>query len=321
MSPPSPQQAAAASGPSVWQEALARGRDRLNERVAAAIALGADPEQLRAALRQIGPSVDQHLCGMPPARLDDTADVVVAVICDQDRRGGWTRHAVAPWVIEHLALPLAPLLAELGGSFDDLLRAAERIWGRAELGRWADLLRAAASAWTRASAPEGTTMSRAQLQALGAVAAWRAGDVRLRAAALQTVAKLPTPVAAAVLDLVDEPDLAAVLAANVAAPQSWPGVDARRIGGQLALGGCFTSPPRVVGGDGLRWAVEDGEHRRSLIADAHGWLITDLGADEPGVPALKAAGDRHDRWTGVEPHGNRIGFSPSSFHVLVGPAR
>ncbi len=318
----------------LWVEALRRRREPLNERVAAAVAGGANPEALREALRHIGVGVSKPFDEMPhqpsDAWVDGWVEAVVATIVDAVRRGAWGPHALTPWVLEQVALPLAPHVREAGPVLADLLRAADRLWGRADLALWGRLVGSAVAAQggtAQGVAAQGGTVAPPQVRVLGAVAGWRAGDVRLRDAAHRVAAALPAATAAAVLGLPPDTDVAAVLAANRAVPQAWPGVGTRRIAGHLALGGCFTTPPRVLAGDGLQWQVQDGPDGATrtllLVADAHGWMITpDAEPDTPPghpitqVPRPPGAGPA--RWAAYQVGGCRIGVSATSFHLLVG---
>jgi hypothetical protein len=330
---------AAQPAPGLWVEALRRRREPLNERVAAAVAAGADPEMLREALRHIGVAVSEPLAVMTQQPSDEWVDgwveAVVTTIADAVGRGAWGPHALTPWVLGQVALPLAPHVREAGLVLADLLRAADRLWGRADLALWGRLVGSAVAA--QGGLAEGGTVAPALVRDLGAVAGWRAGDVRLRDAAHRVAAALPAATAAAVLGLPPDTDVAAVLAANRAVPQAWPGVGTRRIGGHAALGGCFTTPPRVLAGDGLRWQVQDGPDGATrtllLIADSHGWMVTpdadgwivtpDADPDSPQGPPVTTRvppppGAEPARWAAYQAGGCRIGVSATSFHLLVG---
>lgn len=330
------------AGPPLWTQALRRRREPLNERLAAAIAAGASPDALATALRDIGEVVAARLDGMPRGRVDDWVEAVVATVCDRTRRGSWGPHTLAHWVLTEVALRLAGPVAEPGPAVADLVRAAERLWDRADLTRWGGLVVAGAGAM----AADAGMVGRARLRELGAVAGWRSGDVRLRDAAHRVAATLPPAVAAATLGLPAGADVAAVLAANLAVPQAWPGATWRFVGGPRVLGGCFATPPRVRAGDGLLWLVEDGSGTPAvrellLVADAHGWLVEPTSATAPPaslpsltqLPALApvtpaptmttgagATGSGPRRWAAYQAGGCRLGASPTSFRLLVGPA-
>ncbi len=321
--------AAAPPAPGLWVEALQRRREPLNERVATAVAAGADPEMLREALRHIGVAVSKSFAEMPrqpsDAWVDGWVEAVVATIADAVRRGAWGPHALTPWLLQQVALPLAPHVREAGPVLTDLLRAADRLWGRADLALWGRLVGSAVA--TQGGAAQGGTVALPQVREFGAVAGWRAGDVRLRDAAHRVAAALPAATAAAALELPPDTDVAAVLSTNRAVPQAWPGVGTRRIGGHLALGGCFTTPPRVLAGDGLHWQVQDGPDGATrtllLVADAHGWMVTpDTEPDtSPGPPVTQVPrppGAGRARWAAYQAGGCRVGVSATSFHLLVG---
>jgi hypothetical protein len=113
--------------------------------------------------------------------------------------------------------------------------------------------------------------------AAGQVLAWRAGLAHYRASALALLARLPVPLASALLGLPPAADPAAVLARLVADPWFDParpalaagGVRvAARVGGFRGLGGLFVAPPRVCGGPQL--VVTSGDEGWVLCADACG---------------------------------------------------
>ncbi len=307
-------------GPPLWTAALTRRRDLLNERIAVAVSSGADPQLLRESLRHIGFAVAHHLDGMPPARLDGWVTAVVDTVCREVSRGTWGPRSLAAWAVQEIALRLARHTDEPGPVLADLLRAADRVWRSGDVALWGRLLVAAAQAEGEADATAGSRLlDAARLRELGVVAAWRAGDVRFRDAGLRLAGRLEPAVAAAVLALPPGTDADQVLQANRAAPQRWPGVGPRLVGGLRVLGGCFARPPVLRAGDGLRWLLLDGPAPVLVTVDAHGWR-SDPG-DSPAagrLPEVVPQPSTGRRWAAHRVGDGWVGTSPTSFHLLVG---
>ena len=96
--------AAAPPAPGLWVEALQRRREPLNERVATAVAAGADLEVLREALRNIGVAAAESFAGMPQLSdewVDGWVEAIVATIADAVRRGAWGPHALSSLSLIH----------------------------------------------------------------------------------------------------------------------------------------------------------------------------------------------------------------------------
>lgn len=278
-----------------------------------AVLAGADLETLRAALRETGYAAEPHLEGLGDEAASAWVRSVVDVVCDGVRRGAWGEQALGPWVTREVALPLAARVPRPGRLVHDLVRAGGQVWRHADIARWGRLLRAGVAAWPEGAVPVD------DVRRAGVVAAWRAGEVRYRRAALREGATLPPTVARAALDLPPELDPRAVLQDNAARPMAWPGVGRRRIVGCAAVGGHFDRVPQLVGGDGLRWEVRDSSPRL-LVADAHGCLVR-AAEGALGLPRLSGTPTPGGRWVHHTAGGTRASTSATSYDVVLEPAQ
>ncbi len=301
-----------------WAAAVARSADGLARSVATARAGGASDAQIAEALRATGPAFERWLDRQPAVaastRTVDAwalgwATVVLRLVPARRYAEGSLARWVVDWVVPALVADVRDLSPSVVG---DLVESATRLWGHADLTTWARGLEAGLRAW-----PAGTALTDDRLRALGAVAAWRAGHVRLRGAALAAAEALPDVALAATLH--HDGDVRAALQRNVTRPLWWPDADGeRRIGAFRAFGGAWTTPPVVMGGDGLRWQVRSGTDVFTVVADAFGEAV--LPAPPGGPDAASAATDGFmptpERWWSR--HGDDVtGAARAAGAVLV----
>lgn len=269
---------------SPFADHLARGRDHFNTVLARAVALGADRDDVAAAVRELRPVVDPLAPALDEARLaaliealvETTARCVAARRWRSDSAERWAVLALTPHVLPWLRSAPAVTVAAL----TDVARA---VAARGDAAGWGRRVAAVAS---ESDAP--LPLDAGGIRDALLVAAWRSGLVRYRQAALRAAATLPAAVAAAALDLPPTTDVGDVLARHAEDPWWWPGhgaVDATdapsvvgRFGGFRGFGGPWLTLPRVVGplpGEpGLLWAVRTAEPHVedwTLVCDAHGW--------------------------------------------------
>ncbi|HRW18219.1 MAG TPA: hypothetical protein P5181_05180 [Dermatophilaceae bacterium] len=292
----------------LWQAALVAEQARLDPVVAQAVAAGANPAALRIALQELGPGFDRELSRVTPEHRAGWAVVLVEAVAQGVANGDWGSRSLRHWTVAELGLRLSPYAAPSPALLAGLVVASARLRRQADLHQWGALLcRAAAArdgdgdrqAPAGEHGPAAEPMLTAEAgQALGVVAAWRAGAVGFRAAALRIAPTLSPARARAVLGLDGEADVPAVLAANAADPTVWPGAQLRRLGGLRALGGRFTGHPTVLGGDGLVWLVAEPGGRWWLTADVHGqaWAPAPADAAPPVTPGVAEAGASGGRW-------------------------
>jgi len=284
----------------MWAALLVERRDRTNAVLARSRAVGARPEELLAAMRDLGPLVESLAARAGTADagaaghdlLLRAADALVDAVVGLVRTRRWSEQSVE----RNCVLEAAPELPEWithdpRGTLDVLIHGAHHAAREGDPRAWRRRLVAAASE------PSVALLARTDptptLRDLGAIAAWRSGVVRVRSAALEAALRVPEPAALAALDLTaaDAPaGLGALLDRQRAEPWWWPTVPAtrgearvrRRLGGFRGTGGPWVRLPRVVGslGDGWRWEVQtagvdpDGPAQRWLVAaDAHGAAI------------------------------------------------
>jgi hypothetical protein len=142
----------------------------------------------------------------------------------------------------------------------------------------------------------------------GAVAAWRRGLAQLRTSALETAARLPTPLVRIALGTASTVDLARLatdpwLDPALSERDSSVLLLARRVGGFRGFGGTFRRPPAVSTSDG-RWYATDGEDAWRVFADRFGvslGRVASLPAEpgDVGPLVLKAGGVVVDTTTGA----------------------
>ncbi|MEK8227577.1 hypothetical protein NKG05_17880 [Oerskovia sp. M15] len=231
-------------GGSPFAELLARERVRYNAVLARAVALGADREDLAAAVRGLRPLADalapRWASGLRAGRGRTRRD------SDAERGGG----SVAPGLRRTMggSRPRSPRPALAA------LRPAVTVAGLADAARPV-VTRGDATAWGRrvsaaAEVAGDGTLDAAGIRSALLVAGWRSGLVRYRQAALAAAAALPVAVARAVLELGPDADVAAVLERHAADPWWWPGTPpaVTRFGGFRGFGArgsrCRTSSGR-----------------------------------------------------------------------------
>ncbi|QTE30900.1 hypothetical protein [Pengzhenrongella sicca] len=292
--------ASAAAGPGAapaWAALLLERRDRTNAVLARARATGARSEDLRAALLDLGPLVET-LAGDPAFARDRSGkvdalaragDALVDTVVGLVRTRRWAGpSAERTSVLETAPLLPAWLAHDPRGTLEVLVHGAHHAAREGHPDVWARRLVAAASDPTAWPSAPGDPM--ATLRDLGVIAAWRAGVVRTRTAALAAARRVPARAALIALDLAADADLPAALERIEAEPWWWPTAAAHpgqarvmaRLGGFRGTGGPWVRQPRVVGsrGDGWRWDVETdapvagGAAEHWLVAaDAHGFAI------------------------------------------------
>ncbi|OFE17207.1 hypothetical protein BA895_17280 [Humibacillus sp. DSM 29435] len=259
-----------------WADAVARNAQALARPLEIARAGGVDDHELAVALRFAGagfePFLDRQRAVANSVALTDEwalgwASTVIRLVTARRFADG----SLAQWVVRWVA-PLVP--ADRGctpAAIGDLVEAAARLDGQVDVTGWARGVESAVGAW-----PEGEPLSDLRLREVGAVAAWRAGFVRLRGAARAAALTLPPEVAAAVLGTPGGPaTVRSALAANASRPGEWPGVagSRRSIGAFRGFGGPWRLPPVVLGGDGHRWSVRSGSERFTVLTDAFGTAV------------------------------------------------
>lgn len=268
----------------VWQSLLTARRSELNAVLARARAAGAAPEALRAALREVGASVEYLALQVPRPALDALTPVLVESVCDLVVAKAWTELSAQRWAVLAV-LPVMPVAVVRSP------RALVQVitTGAARLAHAADL-----AAWgRRLSAADPFLTTDDDLRNAATLAAWRSGFVRSRNAALRVATTVPDDALAAVLDLSRPESAREVLAANVADPFVWPhhavlGTLAS-YGGHRGLGGPWTSVPRVLcaqEADTPTWVVRTDEGDWALVADVHGHALLRLPVprDAPEAP-------------------------------------
>ena len=232
-----------------WAAAVARVAGELDRDLVVARAGGVADADLAEGLRAVGAPFERWLDHQPGiAASEEVSDQWAA---------GWARTVVrlvsarrfgdasiARWVLLWVAPVVTVDLRDTTPAvLDDLVEAATRLSGSGDVTAWARAVEAGVRAW-----PSGMPFTRGRLRELAGVAAWRAGHVRLRTAALAAAASLPVAVSAATLGATED-QLAAALPDNATHPLRWPGVDdaPRRIGAFRGFGGAWLLPPVVRG--------------------------------------------------------------------------
>lgn len=354
----------AAAAP-LWAAALRRVADDLRRDLDVARAGGASDAALAEALRAAGPGferfvarqggaaagagdgqgrmttlpADSTLTGPPgsaegssavpsvgplaPAVVDRWATHWARSVVALTGAGRFGEGSVARWVLEWVVPALrldlrlvTPLVV------DDLVTAAAQVAGRADATGWARGIEAGLAAW-----PTHVPLTDDRVREVGAVSAWRAGHVRLRAAARAVAAGLPDPVARAVLRVEQEQDVRDLLGRNADVPCAWGGpVVERPVGAFQGFGGTWVHPPVVTAGDGHRWSVVSGTTRWTVLTDAFGDAVLpadgdsgpgDSGPGEP-APAREPWWERHgDDVTGAVRAGGAVLVSRRSSHRLL----
>jgi hypothetical protein len=157
----------------------------------------------------------------------------------------------------------------------------------------------------RELAPRCETVS--ELLEAGKVAAWQAGMVQLRGAALSAAGAMRTPLAAVALGLAETTSAESVAARlNRLREHVWLTVEAagdvRRnsaiervatVGAFSGFGGLFLRPPVVDAVDG-RLLVSDGDSQWDLVADAYGAWLRRVGEAPAKRPKSQTAGAKID---------------------------
>jgi len=299
---------------SPFAEHLVRERDHLNAVLARAVALGADRDDVAAAVRELRPVVDGLAPALDAGELAGVVDALVstATRCVAARR--WRPDSAERWAVLALAPQVLPWLRTAPAvTVAALTDAARPVAARGDATGWGRRVSAAAEVAGAATlaarggpASEGLAAPgspAATVRDVVLVAAWRSGLVRYRQAALRAAASLPSPVAAAALDLAPGTDVGAVLERHANDPWWWPGQAAAashgaapavsRFGGFRGFGGPWLTLPLVVGplpGEpGLLWAVRTARPQAedwTLVCDVHGWAVLRAapGADERPAP-------------------------------------
>ncbi len=248
-----------------WAAALARRAGPINAEIRVAQAHGASTDALRTALRTVG-GVYERLSDAAGAGWtgDDWAQRLATTTVYLVQRQQFGGKSLARWALVHVAPAFgAAVRSTTPQVLPDLVRAVLAIREQGDTYLFAQLLMSGIEAW-----PGITT---AEVRKLGVVAAWRAGHVRLRRAALRLAADVPDAALGAALAVTDPRD---VLARNSSDPNWWPGAATsgvlRTIGGFRGFGGPWLGLPAVLGGDGVVWHVRSDSVRWIVMADAHG---------------------------------------------------
>lgn len=291
-----------------WARAVARNAAALTRPLEIARAGGADDRDLAAALRTAGAGFERFLARQPAvadstAHTDEWARGWASSVIRLVTAHRFAENSLAQWVVLWVA-PLVP--ADRGctpAAVGDLVEAAARLHGQADVTAWARGIEGALRAW-----PRGEPLPDVRLREVGAVAAWRAGFVRLREAASAAALTLPPEAAAAVLGTPGGPSaVGAALAANAIRPGEWPGSASlpRSIGAFRGFGGPWRLPPVVLGGDGHRWSVRSGDEQFTVLTDAFGTAVLaaqqppgtgDPAAIEPAAPRVPVPAAEPQAW-------------------------
>ena len=282
-------------------EALARGRDTYNARVAAARPSTAiDGEALLAALRAMDPIV-RAAHARDPAVVDTVVSALFDGVLELVPRGVLGPGARLPEVETAWRAVLGAssrmLCADprrvVAATVNALTRLAE--YRGTRLGDWVT---------TMAALSERAADVDVWLQA-GVVAAWRSGLAHARTGALDTCARLPAALAAVAVGLdptTSEETMARVVERLRGDPWAWPPHVASgeepplgiklvcHIGGfrGFGAGGQFIAPPRVGLREGV-FIVTDGERLFELHADFFGATLV---AAEPASPGFEPPASR-----------------------------
>jgi hypothetical protein len=286
-------------------EALDAQRDALNSRFALRQRAGGriDGEAFLQHLQaRISPLVDQ-IAAASPERVRAVVAALYDVSLDLFAASLLGPLAKMPWVERVWAelLPAATNLAarqpqQVAGSLcNAAFQIASQRGARPQL--WIERIREVA--------PRCQSLS--ELLEAGKVAAWQAGMVQMRGAALSAAGAMRAPLAAVALGL-PETTSAENLAARLGRLREhvWLTVeaagDARRaaaiecvgtVGAFSGFGGLFLRPPVVDGVDG-RLLVNDGESQWELVADAYGAWLRRIGDAPKKRPKSKAAAAKID---------------------------
>ncbi|GAB3587327.1 hypothetical protein [Calidifontibacter terrae] len=305
----SEQQPLASRSAPEWAAAVRRNAVTIEAALAGARASGADDAALGAALREVGPAFDAYI-GRHHLDADRwavaMASLVGRLLADGQLRQGSPRR----WV-------LTTLLPTLGGDLSrttpqllaDLTTAAGRLAGMANLDLWGARLAAATDA--------AGSLTDEGVRELGLLAAWRAGQVRLRDEALRLAEQKP----AAVLDAVlGTPQAREALRVNAVHPLEWPSGAPwpRSVGGFTGFGGPWRQLPVVVGGDGHRWSVRSGAQWWMVLTDAFGAAIIPDNSSAPPTAEVGEVGEASEDVTGsVIAAGAILASSRSSYSLRL----
>ncbi|MEO7446976.1 MAG: hypothetical protein ABI336_01780 [Humibacillus sp.] len=303
----------------LWSAALRRVAGDLRRDLDVARAGGASDAMLGEALRAAGPGFERFVARqrgsfagkagpmthlqpeatltVPAATSEGAASVPAGAVPEPvvDRWAThWARSVVAlttagrlgpdslaRWVLDGLLPALRLDLATVTPLvLDDLVTAAAQVSGRADATAWARGMEAALAVW-----PSDVPLTDDRVREVGAVSAWRAGHVRLRAAARRHALSLPDAPARAALRVAPGQPVAALLERNSDTPCAWGDgtAPARHLGAFSGFGGAWLLPPVVLGGDGHRWTVVSGATLWTVLTDAFGVAV---------LPDDTAAADR-----------------------------
>jgi hypothetical protein len=324
---------------SAWRDQVLARREEASAHLRRAQAGGARAEVLHAALAETGAMVDAVTARVPATVLQALTADLLRRVCAECTHGRWDARSATRWVVLELLPGIAPVLAaDVTGVVDDLVAAATRLRGQVDLRAWAARL-------TRALTVAGSVED---LHPLAALAAWRSGGVRWRAAALRAAGEVPARSLAAAVGLDDAgpggaggasladgrgPDPHATLERNAREPWWWPGTSPGvwRVGGFRGFGGPWIRLPVLIGGDGERWLVRTetaaGDGGASTVdapawrwwlvrADRHGWSVLPTTSAEDIASEWFASPER------LKERGARAWTSPRSYHLHVaGPRR
>jgi hypothetical protein len=275
-------------GDSVWADALLESRQQINTAVGQAVADGADAATIGKALLDIGPSFDRHGAALEFHHRSRWAQAIALAAVDACRRRRWSAQSVTSWTLIEVLPRLAPFVRPTTRTAIGVAYAAHQLATAGDVYVWVRLLVNGVRTACDIAGPIGDD----EFGRISALTAWRAGHVRMRAAALDSAATLPAITAAACLDIAQPAVVRELLERNRYDPTAWlepPSVAAtalRRIGGHRAFGGPWLQVPRIVDGDGLRWQISAGR-MWTVIADFHGAAVvpselsaTDLSAGQ-----------------------------------------
>ena len=283
-------------------EALARGRDVYNARVAGAQpSVAIDGEALLATLRGLDPVV-RAAHGRDPAVVDTVVSALFDAAMELVPRGGLGPGARMPELEAAWRAVLGAsgrmLCADPRRVVAATMNALTRLAGcrGARLGDWVT---------TMAALSERAADVDVWLKA-GVVAAWRSGLAHARTGALEACAVLPADLAALAVGLdptTTGETMARVIERLRVDPWAWPPHVASGeqpplgiklvcyVGGfrGFGAGGQFIAPPRVGLRDGV-FIVTDGERVFELYADFFGATLIPVGPAHPGFGPSPARG-------------------------------
>jgi hypothetical protein len=313
--------------PAAFVEALAAQRDSLNARFALRLRGGSriDAETFLRHLEQsVAPLIGQIHAVQPDrsravvaALYDVSLDLFAASLLGPDAKMPWVKRVWAELFPAAAGL-LARQPQQVAGSLcNAMFQISTQAGSRPQ--RWIQRMQQVV--------PHCTSLG--ELLEAGQVAAWQAGMVQYRAAALTAAGQLRAPLAALALGLPESTSAAEMtMRLNRLRDHAWLTVEAAgsaeagqaiecvaTVGAFSGFGGVFFRPP-LVSSDKNRLLVSDGRSQWELLADAYGAWFRRAG----GAPAKRSKAPTHDN-VSVDRHGTiRWGEQSLALAQLANPS-